>query len=796
MKGVLELLVALLAVSLLSPSLYSMCNAEEEPLDVILDGDIKAEKVPLKTRDNTVKEEAEAISDDGFSVADRALLRGEESHTFKAEINQLMGIIINSLYSNRDIFLRELISNSADALTKIRFLSLKDSAALGDTPQLEIRIKFDADSRLLHIRDTGIGMTKNDLINNLGSIAKSGTKEFIEKMSAGDIETIGQFGVGFYSSFLVSDKVTVTSKNNDDSQHIWEGTSDDPSSYTVAEDPRGNTLGRGTMVTLHLRDDSVEYLNQNKLKELIVRYNEFISYPIYLWASHEESREVPDDSVDEEVDEEEEEEISIDDDEESEEEEEEEPAPKTKTITETVWGWERVNPNPPLWTRSKSDISDEEYTTFYKNVLGSSEEPFDHLHFKAEGDVEFNALIYIPSSLPYGFFEPNFKSQLKLYVKRVFITDNFNEMIPSYLSFVKGVLDSDDLPLNVSREMLQENKILDVIKKKLVRKIIALFQDLADDKDNEEKWNKFYDTFATNIKLGVLQDTQNKTRLSKLLRFITAKNSEKKISVEEYIENMKKNQKDIYYLGGETLESIKNSPLLEGLTKRGYDVLLLPEPIDEYCISSLGKYDGKFSFVDISKEGLKLSDAEEERLKELNTKFEPLSNYLKDVLQDKVSKVQVSNKLSKAPCAIVAQSWGYSANMERILKAQALKDDRYLSPMAGKRVLEINPYHPIVKKLLQLVEEEQTNDDTRDVAHVLYDTAVLNSGYALTEPADLTGRINRMMSTSLEVDPDAQIEEEQIEELEDEEQTTTEEEESTTEGEEDVPPEIDFSEYL
>jgi HSP90 family molecular chaperone len=333
-------------------------------------------------------------------------------------------------------------------------------------------------------------------------------------------------------------------------------------------------------------------------------------------------------------------------------------------------------------------------------------------------------------------------------------------MMPDYLNFVKGIVDSDDITLNVSREMLQESKTLGVIKKKLVRKIIGLIQDMADDKENTEKWDKFYKSFSTNLKLGVINDSQNKVRLSKLLRFRTAKNPEEFISLEQYVEKMKKGQEEIFYLGGETLESIKSSPILEGLTKRGYDVLLLPEPIDEYTVGTLGKYDDKFSFKDISKEGLKLSESEEEKLKQLSVDFEPVTNYLKDVLKDKVSKVQISNKLAKAPCAIVSQSWGYSANMERIMKAQALKDDRYTIPSGSRRVLEVNPRHPIIKRLLTLVGDGNTDEATEDVAHVLYDVAILNSGYSLPDPGELTGRINKLVSSSLDIDPTLEPEEE------------------------------------
>jgi len=601
MKLTLELLLLVFVITVFTPSLFYVCHATQA--DTVLEADIKAEKVPLKTHDNTVKEEEIAISDDGYSIADRALLR-EEDHKFQAEINQLMGIIINSLYSNRDIFLRELISNSHDALSKIRFLSLTNPGILGDTTDLDIRVKMDPQNGLLHIRDTGIGMTKDDLINNLGSIAKSGTKEFLEKISSSgsEMDYIGQFGVGFYSSFLVADRVTVTSKHNDDEQYIWEGSGENSSGYSIAKDPRGNTLGRGTLITLHLKEDAKKYLDHNTLKQLILRYNEFINYPIFLWTS----KEVPvteTDKTEEPTDET----VSV---EEEEEEEEEKPAPKM----ETVWGWERINPNQPLWTRKKSEIKDEDYLAFYKDALKSSEDPLYFTHFKAEGEAEFTALLYIPSSLPFGYWEPGFESQLKLYVKRVFITDDFEEMMPSYLNFVKGVVDSDYFPLNVSREMLQQNKTLALIKKKLVRKVLAMFQEIADDKENPEKFEKFYKAFSTCLKLGIIHDSQNRTRISKLLRFFSAK-KDQTISFEEYVADMKSGQEEIYYLGGESLSGIRQSPLLERILARGYDVLLLPEPVDEYAINTIGKYDGKFPFVDISKEGLKLSEEDEDKKK-------------------------------------------------------------------------------------------------------------------------------------------------------------------------------------
>jgi len=779
MRLTLEIFILAFVITVFTPSLFYVCNAEE-PVDPIVDENIKAEKIALKTHDRTVQEEEIAISDDGFSVADRKLLR-EEPHKFQAEIHRLMGIIINSLYSNRDIFIRELISNAADALGKAHFLSLTDPTYLKETTTLEIKIKADTEKGLLHIRDTGIGMTKQELINNLGSIAKSGTKEFLEKMSSSsDISQIGQFGVGFYSSFLVADKVTVTSKHNDDEQYIWECGIGEDTSFHVAKDPRGNTLGRGTLITLHIKEDAKQFLQTKEIKELVLKYNEFISYPIYLWNSHEEEREVPKAPEKEEEVKETDEDISVKEDDE---EETEEPTPKTEKIKETVWSWEHINTNPPLWTRNKSEISDEEYINFYKNVLKDSSDPLLHTHFKAEGDVEFTALLYVPETLPYGYWEPSYSPSLRLYVKRIFITDDFEDMLPSYLNFIKGVLDSDDLGLNVSREMLQQDKNLAVIKKKLVRKVLALFQELAE--EDPEKYEKFYKSYSANIKVGLISDTQNRTRLSKLLRFYTAKNTEKQISLEDYVQKMKKGQKDIYYLGGETKEAILQSPLMERLSKRGYDVIIMPDAVDEYSVTTLSKFDGKFPFVDISKDGLKLEGDDEEKLKSLKEEYQPLCDYLKTVLEDKVSKVEVSNKLTRTPSAIVSNTYGYSANMERILKAQALRDPRFFNTGSNKRVLEINPRHPMIKKLLEDVNNDETSDASVDAANVLYDTAVLNSGFTVEKPKDLTSRVLKMVSKNLNIDPNEEVEEEifeeEVEEEEEEEKEEEEEEEVTFE---------------
>jgi len=669
----------------------------------------------------------------------------KEGHHYQAEINKLMNIIVKSLYSNRDIFVRELVSNAADACDKIRYLSLTDSAILGTNTNLEIKIRIDKENRLIHFRDTGIGMTRAELVANLGSIAKSGTSEFLQKAaSQGNLQVIGQFGVGFYSSFLVADKVTVTSKSNEDDQWIWESTIDESASYSVTKDPRGNTLGRGTLITLHLKEDAFEYLEADKIQKIIDKYNEFIQFPIYLMKSREVEVAAPakeEKTSDEGVEVKEEDETET------------KPAPKK----ETIWEWVKVNTASPLWRRSKADITEQEYLDFYKNVLRDYSEPMDYIHFKTEGDVEFTGLIYIPKQPPGDMMRLDYNTNLKLYVKRVFITDDFKDLIPSYLNFLKGVIDSDDLELNVSREMLQHSKTLEAIKKKLLRKIIALFQDMATERP--EKFEEFYNKYSTSLKLGVIQDTQNRDRLSKILRFVSAKNVDgKKISFEEYVAGMKKGQETIYYLGGENVDVLRRSPLIERLLKRGYDVLLLSEPIDEYAVSALDRYDRKYKFTDVSKDGLNLKD-DEDLQKKLDEQFKPLTEYMQTVLSDKISKVAVSVRLAKTPAAIVAAEYGYSPNMERVMKAQALRDERYFRA-DQKHVMEINARHPLVKKLLAVVEADFVSDETANNVRTLHDIAVLNSGFNLKDTSNLSERVNRMMAIALNIDPNEPVEEE------------------------------------
>merc|ERR1719236_246351 len=418
------------------------------------------------------------------------MTEGSEKHEFQAEVSRLMDIIINSLYTDKQVFLRELISNSADALEKARFHSVQDEAYLGDTKDLEVKIEFDADAKTISLIDTGVGMTKADLINNLGTVAKSGTTNFLEAMAeGGDANLIGQFGVGFYSAFLVADKVTVTSKCNDDAtQHVWESTAD--ASFTVVDDPRGNTLGRGTRVTLHLKEDAHDFLSEDKLKETSKKFSQFIQYPIYMKVKKEVDADVEEDDDDEDKDDEEKDDVDVKDDDEDKDDDEKEKKPTKKTVFE----WEQVNTQKAIWLRAKEDVNEDEYNEFYKSISKDYLDPLAYTHFNAEGEIEFKSILFLPKKAPFDMMDNYWtkKSEVKLFVRRVLVADKFDELLPRYLNFVRGVVDSDDLPLNVSREQLQQNKIMKVISKKLVRKVLELMKKLAkeedgDDEDDEEK---------------------------------------------------------------------------------------------------------------------------------------------------------------------------------------------------------------------------------------------------------------------------------------------------------------------
>ncbi|KAJ3194616.1 hypothetical protein HK101_002315 [Irineochytrium annulatum] len=681
---------------------------------------------------------------------------GGNTFKFESENSRVLNIVINSLYKSKEIFLRELISNAADALDKIRFLSLTNPKVLDSNKDLEIKLLADKERKLLVLTDTGVGMTSKDLQKNLGTIAKSGTSEFLTNMERNktDLNFIGQFGVGFYSVFLVCDRVTVASKHNDEAhQYVWESTSENE--FTISKDPRGNTLGRGTEITLHLKDDALEYLEDSTLSNLIRKYSEFINFPIYMWRKKTTTEEVIDEDAD-----------AVDMDKSGDDEEDvedvdpaEEKKPKMKTVTHTTYDWSVMNENKPIWTRPASSVTDDEYKEFYKSFTKDYQDPLAWVQFKAEGDVDFKSILYVPSKAPPKFLQTAdaLYKNIKLFVRRVFITDEMEDFFPRWLSFIKGLVDSDDLPLNVSRETLQKHGLLKMIKKKLVAKAVDMITNLSKD---PVKYKTFLKEYGIALKLGVIEDAKLKPKLLKLLRFKSSFSDDEETSLDDYVKRMKGKQPQIYFVTGSSLDEIRSSPVIEVPIARGYEVLYFDEPLDEYLVQQVTDYEGK-KLQSLGKSGVLFGDEDKrkEEEEELGEKFKDFNDWLKEQLEDSVEKVVVSTRLTKSPTAIVANEYGISGNMERIMAAQALQTGEdfmrtYYAKM--KKVLEINPKHPLILAMKKKVEGKQVDDLLKDQVRVLYETTLLRSGFDLKSTPEFAARVESILRRSLKVNLDAQ----------------------------------------
>ncbi|KAG0006111.1 hypothetical protein BGZ79_008657 [Entomortierella chlamydospora] len=682
------------------------------------------------------------------------VLQGEK-YQFQTEVARLMNIVINSLYKTPEIFLRELISNGSDALDKIRFKSLTDPTALESNPNLNVTIALHKDQRVITITDTGIGMTKEDLQKNLGTIAKSGTSEFLDTLSGdkADMDLIGKFGVGFYSVFLVADKVRVTSKNNNDDQYIWESTAVDD--FTIAKDPAGNTLGRGTQIAIHLKEDQDQYLEDARIKELVTKYSEFINFPIYLRQT--KTKEVEPEPVAKET--------KDDDDEEAvvEEAKDDDTKEKAEPVIVAYEEDDLMNSNKPIWIRDPKTVTEVEYQEFYPVLTREpGAKAMAHSHFKAEGDVDFKAIMYIPSVAPKDLLQrvDSVHRNVKLYVKRVFITDDFPDILPRWLSFLKVVVDAEDAPLNVSRETVQSNKGIKAISKHIIKKLFDLLKTLSQD---EERYAGFIKEFGTSLKLGALEDKSNVKKISRLLRYRSS-DSDKYTSLESYVSRMKKGQKDIFYFTGANVDEIKQSPFVESLLARGYEVLYMDDPVDEIVLTHLGAFEGK-SFQNVGKSDLNLGDENEaEANKELETKFLPLLDWMQATLLNDVEKVRVSKRLTTSPAALVANDFGWTANMERLMEGQAKqnKDQGMHQFMKNqKKIFEINPGHPLVLGMLERASKDpegfENDKQFQEMTRILYDITLVRSGYALKEGVkSFAGRVENMLRVNLNVDTNAE----------------------------------------
>ncbi|MAL49109.1 MULTISPECIES: molecular chaperone HtpG [unclassified Methylophaga] len=625
----------------------------------------------------------------------------KETMGFQTEVKQLLNLMINSLYSNKEIFLRELISNAADAADKLRFEALSDYALYEEDGDLNIRVDFDKEARTITITDNGIGMTREEVINNIGTIARSGTKAFFGQLTgdqAKDSQLIGQFGVGFYSAFIVADKVTLkTRRAGTTKEHgvLWESAGEGEFNIETIE-----KATRGTEVTLHLREDEDEFLNGWRLRNVIRKYSDHINLPIIM-----QKEPVPDEEG---------------------------------KIDESIIEDETVNKATDLWTLSKNDITDEQYKEFYKQIAHDFQDPLSWSHNKVEGNTEYTSLLYIPSKAPFDLWDRDRMHGIKLYVKRVFIMEDSEQLMPRYLRFIRGVIDTNDLPLNVSREILQSSKVIDTIRAASVKKILSELNKMAN--NEPEQYAEFWKEFGQVIKEGPGEDFANKEALAKLLRFASTEtgNADQTVSLEDYVSRMKDKQDKIFYITAESYAAAKNSPHLEVFRKKGIEVLLLTDRVDEWLVNSLTDFDGKH-LQSVAKGDLDLGELEDEEEKkaheEVEKNFEDLVERVKKTLDEKVKDVRITHRLTDSPACLVADHYDMSGNLERMLKAAGQQVS------ASKPILELNPEHPMVAKL----KDEQNDEQFSDWTSIIFDQALLAEGGQLEDPASFVKKLNAML---------------------------------------------------
>ena len=621
----------------------------------------------------------------------------QETLGFQTEVKQLLDLMVHSLYGNREIFLRELISNASDAEDKLRFEALQNDSLYEKDSDLKIKVEFNKDLKTITVLDNGIGMSRDEVIENLGTIAKSGTKQFFEALTGDqtkDSQLIGQFGVGFYSCFIVAKKVEVTTRRAGEGRAkgvrwISEGEND----YSIETVDRAK---RGTKVVLYLRDDADEFLNSYRLREIITKYSDHISFPIVMDKDNEGEED------------------------------------NNKT------GEDTVNSETALWTRNKKEIKDDEYNEFYKHIGHDFENPLSYIHNKVEGKLEYTSLLYIPSQAPFDLWDREQRHGVKLYVRRIFIMDDAKQLLPPWLRFIKGIIDSDDLPLNVSREILQQNKAVDSIRSGCTKKIIGLLKSMA--KNDEEKYQKFWKIFGKVLKEGVVDTSDYKNELSELFRFSSTHDDteEQKVSLKDYVERMQDGQKSIYYVIADSYMTAKSSPHLEIFKKKGIEVLLLSEPIDEWVTTHLSEFDGK-KLQSVNKGELDLGDIQDEKEKKKSEKKSKAHNdlvkHIKEVLDEKVKEVRVTSRLTTSPACLVSDENDMGRHLEQILKASGQ------SIPGAKPILEINPDHPIIQKIIA----EKDDDLFSDWSHILFDQALLSEGGQLSDPGNFVNKLNSMI---------------------------------------------------